>query len=103
MRRRQRATLMSPAAIAAWVAEVRAGTDGPFQLNLWIPDPPPARDLSDEAKMRAFLAEWGPEVTVEAGDAVPPDLRASATRCSRRLLQSYHRSWASTRPPTCAA
>src|SRR3954466_229303 len=33
------ALLMTPAAIAAWVAEVRAGTDGPFQLNLWIPDP----------------------------------------------------------------
>lgn len=38
------ALLMSPAAVAAWVAEVRAGTDGPFQLNLWIPDPTPARD-----------------------------------------------------------
>src|SRR3954447_2927218 len=52
------ALLMSPAASAAWVAEVRAGTDGPFQLNLWIPDPPPARDLSHEATVRAFLAKW---------------------------------------------
>src|SRR5215210_8347127 len=67
------ALLMTPAAIAAWVAEVRAGTDGPFQLNLWIPDPIPARDFSHEATVRAFLAEWGPEVPVEAGDAVPLD------------------------------
>jgi nitronate monooxygenase len=67
------ALLMSPAAVAAWVAEVRAGTDGPFQLNLWIPDPTPARDSSHEATVRAFLAKWGPEVPVEAGDAVPLD------------------------------
>lgn len=67
------ALLMAPAAIGAWVAEVRAGTGGPFQLNLWVPDPAPARDVAHEAKIRAFLAGWGPEVPPEAGDATPPD------------------------------
>jgi NAD(P)H-dependent flavin oxidoreductase YrpB (nitropropane dioxygenase family) len=33
------ALLMNPTAIAAWTAEVRRGTNGPFQLNLWSPTP----------------------------------------------------------------
>src|SRR5215218_3819361 len=70
------ALLMQPAAIAAWAAEVRAGTGGPFQLNLWVPDPAPARDPAHEAELRAFLAEWGPEVPPGAGDATPPDFAA---------------------------
>ncbi|HYI85188.1 MAG TPA: nitronate monooxygenase [Acetobacteraceae bacterium] len=70
------ALLLQPAAIAAWAAEVRAGTNGPFQLNLWVPDPPPTRDATREAEMRAFLAGWGPEVPPDAGDARPPDFAA---------------------------
>jgi nitronate monooxygenase len=67
---------MQPAAIAAWASEVRAGSNGAFQLNLWIPDPPPVRDADAEAAMRRFLADWGPEVAPEAGDATPPDFAA---------------------------
>jgi nitronate monooxygenase len=70
------ALLMQPAAIRAWAAEVRAGTAGPFQLNLWVPDPPPRRDPAHEARLRAFLAGWGPEVPPEAADAAPPDFAA---------------------------
>lgn len=70
------ALLMTPDAIATWSAEVRAATNGPFQLNLWIPDPPPMRDPGHEAKVRAFLAKWGPEVSPQAGDATPPDFAA---------------------------
>jgi nitronate monooxygenase len=70
------ALLMQPAAITAWAAEVRAGTGQPFQINLWIPDPAPARDLAQEAAIRAFLAGWGPAVSPAAGDAVPPDFAA---------------------------
>ena len=35
------ALLMQPDAIRAWASDVRAGTNGGFQLNLWIPDPRP--------------------------------------------------------------
>jgi nitronate monooxygenase len=55
---------------------VRAGTNGGFQINLWIPDPPPIRDPVAEEKVRAFLANWGPRVAPEAGDATPPDFAA---------------------------
>ncbi|WP_315835877.1 nitronate monooxygenase [Bradyrhizobium prioriisuperbiae] len=70
------ALLMQPAAIKAWAAEVRAGSNGAFALNLWIPDPPPQRDANAEGAVRAFLGEWGPEVAREAGDATPPDFVA---------------------------
>src|SRR5689334_6410758 len=70
------ALLMKPDEIAAWVRDVRAATSGPFQLNLWIPDPPPARDPHHEAAVRAFLATWGPEVAADAADARPPDFAA---------------------------
>lgn len=70
------ALLLAPDAIRAWAAEVRAGTDGPFQLNLWVPDPPPRRDPVHEAKLRTFLGQWGPEVPEAAGDAAPPDFAA---------------------------
>ena len=70
------ALLMRPAEIAAWAAEVREQGAGPFQLNLWIPDPPPRRDPAHESRVRAFLAGFGPEVPPEAGDTTPPDFAA---------------------------
>src|SRR5689334_13128573 len=66
------AVLSTPDEIAAWTDTVRRGTDGPYQLNVWIPDPPPRRDADAEARVRAFLAAWGPEVPATAGDATPP-------------------------------
>lgn len=70
------ALLMQPGAIRAWAADVRAGTNGAFQLNLWVPDPAPARDPAREARVRDFLAGWGPSVEEHAGDAAPPDFAA---------------------------
>ena len=70
------ALLMQPAAIKGWASEVRTGTNGGFQLNLWIPDPPPQRDVSSEDAVRRFLRNWGPEVEREAGDVKPPDFVA---------------------------
>ena len=67
------ALLMRPEAILAWAREVREGTNGGFQFNLWIPDPAPKRDAAHEAKLRDFLADWGPQVPPEAGDVAPPD------------------------------
>jgi nitronate monooxygenase len=70
------ALLMQPAAIKAWAAEVRAGSNGAFGLNLWIPDPKPHRNAEAESAVRAFLRGWGPEVPPEAGNATPPDFEA---------------------------
>lgn len=68
--------LMQPDAIKAWASEVRASTNGGFQLNLWIPDPTPARDETAEAAVRDFLANWGPAVPPEAGDVTRMDFAA---------------------------
>ena len=70
------ALLMQPNEIEKWAGEVRAGSNGPFQLNLWIPDPAPKRDRDQEARVRDFLADWGPAVPPDAGDATPPDFAA---------------------------
>lgn len=68
--------LMKPEEIVAWAGQVRASSNGAFQLNLWIPDPPPRRDAENEARVRGFLGDWGPEVPAGAGDATPPDFAA---------------------------
>ncbi len=70
------ALLMSPDEIAAWSAEFRAGSAGGFQINLWIPEPPPERDSVSEARQREFLAAWGPAVAPEAGDMALQDFDA---------------------------
>ncbi|MEA2782657.1 MAG: nitronate monooxygenase [Rhodospirillaceae bacterium] len=70
------ALIMGPDEIVAWAKEVRANSNGAFQLNLWIPDPAPRRDPVQEARLRAFLAGWGPAVSPEAGDAMPLDFAA---------------------------
>jgi nitronate monooxygenase len=70
------ALLMPPAEILAWAAAFRASSAGAFQLNLWVPDPAPARNAANEAAIRAFLATFGPPVAVEAADAEPLDFAA---------------------------
>lgn len=70
------ALLMSPDAIAKWMQDFRASSNGAVQLNLWIPDPPPVRDAAHEAKVRDFLGRFGPPVPEDAGDATPPDFAA---------------------------
>ena len=70
------ALLMQPDAITAWASDVRAGSNGGFQLNLWIPDPAPERDEMAERAVRAFLDRWGPEVPADAGDVTPLNFNA---------------------------
>ncbi|MGO9702315.1 MAG: NAD(P)H-dependent flavin oxidoreductase [Xanthobacteraceae bacterium] len=70
------ALLMQPDEIVAWAEQVRAKGNGPYQLNLWIPDPPSRRDPKHEERLRAFLAGWGPAVPPGAGDTVLPDFSA---------------------------
>jgi len=76
---------LQPQAIKQWAADVRAGTNGGFQFNLWIPDPPPKRNAAAEAAMRDFLANWGPPVPAEAGNVVLPDFQ---TQCDALLEAS---------------
>jgi nitronate monooxygenase len=66
----------SPAGVAAWAEGFRGQSNGGFQINLWVPDPPPSRDPAHEARVRNFLGDWGPPVPAAAGDAVPLDLDA---------------------------
>ncbi len=73
------AHMMSPEEIVIWANEVRNKGDGPFQLNLWIPDPPPHRDRMHENQLCAFLGNWGPTVPPEVGDAAPLDVTAQCT------------------------
>ncbi|MGB0507575.1 MAG: NAD(P)H-dependent flavin oxidoreductase [Pikeienuella sp.] len=70
------ALLMKPEAIRTWANDVRAKTNGAFQLNLWIPDPAPERNHTHEAQVRAFLSQHGPEVAPDAGDTTPIDFAA---------------------------
>lgn len=70
------ALLMKPEAILAWANDQRGRSNGAFQLNLWIPDPPPPRDAAHEARVREFVGKFGPEVPAEAANATPPDFNA---------------------------
>jgi nitronate monooxygenase len=70
------ALLMPPDSILNWCREFRQGSNGEFQINLWVPAPPPIRDVERESRQREFLAAWGPAVEPTAGDAVLPDFEA---------------------------
>lgn len=70
------ALMTSPEGISDWVAAFRAASAGAFQLNLWIPDPEPVRDSVNEARLRDWLAQWGPAVPEAAGDVALPDFEA---------------------------
>ena len=56
------ALLMNKGQIADWVNDMRSNSNGMFQLNTWIPDPEPVRDLNNESIIQDFLSKWGPEV-----------------------------------------
>jgi len=73
------ALLSKPDEIADWAKAFREKSKGPYQFNLWIPDPPPIRDAQAEAATRAFLAKWGPELSEDAGNATPPNFDAQCT------------------------
>ncbi|WP_022727029.1 NAD(P)H-dependent flavin oxidoreductase [Fodinicurvata sediminis] len=67
------ALLMQPDAIQKWAANFRSRSNGGFQMNLWIPDPPPVRNSVHEAAICRFLSEWGPDVEPEAIEIAAPD------------------------------
>jgi nitronate monooxygenase len=79
------ALMMQPDEIRSWSVEFRAASEGEFQMNLWIPDAPPARDLELEERQREFLGKWGRPVPPEAGSATLPDFDA---QCQAMLAVS---------------
>jgi nitronate monooxygenase len=81
------ALMTSPEGIAEWVAEFRSQSNGPFQLNRWIPQPIPARDPAGEKRIRDFLSKWGPPVPAEIGDVRFPDFEQ---QCEAFLAAEPH-------------
>src|ERR1035438_3808846 len=79
------ALMMTPDEIRTWSAAFRQGSREEFQINLWIPEPPPPRDFELEKRQREFLASWGPPVSPNAGDAALPDFEA---QCQAMLALS---------------
>lgn len=79
------ALMTDPAGIAAWAREFREASNGRFQANLWIPDPPPVRDAEHERRVREFLGQWGPDVPTEAGAAAALDFTA---QCEALLAET---------------
>nr|WP_314075960.1 nitronate monooxygenase [uncultured Roseococcus sp.] len=55
------ALLSTPDEIVGWARKFRAESNGAFQINLWAPDPAPARDAAQEDAVRAALATLGPK------------------------------------------
>ena len=84
------ALLMQPEEILRWAQQVREGSRNAFNLNLWIPDPPPPRDPEHEAQVRTFLGQWGAEVPPGAGDSKLPsfDAQCEALLESRTIVVS---------------
>lgn len=63
----------TPAEIAAWAARFRAASNGAFQLNLWVLDPPPLRDAAREFAARQVLARLGPQPPKAGEGRLPPE------------------------------
>jgi nitronate monooxygenase len=70
------ALITSPDGIGDWVRAFRSLGGGPLQINLWVPDPEPARDPAAEARVARFVERWGPPVPANASDARPLDFDA---------------------------
>ncbi len=78
--------LMSPDHIARWAQDFRAASSGLFQLNNWVPDPPPRRNAENESRIQSFLCPWeremGHDGDPDTGTSPPLDFSA---RCDAML------------------
>jgi nitronate monooxygenase len=85
------ALITPPKGIREWVQDFRSGSNGPLQLNTWIPDPPPRRDVEAEERVMRFMEAWGPPVPSSAGDLTTPDFAAQCEafmECSPTAVSS---------------
>lgn len=82
--------LLTPEEITQWAEEVRRKSRNRFQLNNWVPDAPPARNLANEQAIAAFLGGWGPPVSSHAGDArrIDFDAQCEAMLAARPAILS---------------
>ena len=86
----------SPEAITAWAREFRDGSNGGFQINLWIPDPPPVRDKAHEAAGARISWAMGSAGARRRRRRAAARFRArNATRCSRTRPGWSRRLWGS--------
>ena len=57
--------LMHPDSIHEWAEKFRASGGKAFQMNNWIPDPPPERNEVQERRVIQYLMRWHPATTGE--------------------------------------
>lgn len=77
------ALMSSPAQMQDWVAQFRAASNGGFQINLWAPDPDPARDAAQEAAVREALSQLGGLAVPDPGPG--PFVQDFAAQCEALL------------------
>jgi nitronate monooxygenase len=71
------ALMSGPEAMRDWATQFRSRSNGSFQVNLWIPDPPPVRDATYEARVREALSHLsGIDVPAPDADRLLPDFAA---------------------------
>jgi nitronate monooxygenase len=76
------ALLMEPGGIAKWSDAFRSESNGAFQLNLWVPDPPQIAMRKLKTKSAVSWLTGAPRLRRKQGDAKPPDF---AAQCSALL------------------
>ena len=69
------ALMTMPDGIDAWANEFRSGSNGAFQINLWVPDPPPLRDRARKRGSARFSAN-GAHRCRPKRETRPPRFRA---------------------------
>lgn len=75
------ALMMQPNEIRSWGDEFRRGSKGEFQINLWVPEPPPPRDFELERQDGSFWRSGDRPYHPKRVTRNCPILKRSARRC----------------------